>query len=189
MRAREGFNQPDSEITISRARKLQSAGDSPALSACASGADRARIRIPAGAVQRGLQDAAGRSTAAGAGRAHRGRGYPAALARSQPHRRAAWYRDYLDAIVQRDVRDLARISALETLPRLLSLAAAQTARLLNVSDLAAPFSVSRPTIRDYVTLLEGVFLLEELQPWHTNRLSRLVKTPKLHMGAVVLPLP
>jgi predicted AAA+ superfamily ATPase len=109
-------------------------------------------------------------------------GYPAALARSQPHRRAAWHRDYLDAIVQRDVRDLARISALETLPRLLALAAGQTARLLNVSDLAAPFSVSRPTIRDYVTLLERVFLLEELQPWHTNRLSRLVKTPKLHIG-------
>ncbi len=109
-------------------------------------------------------------------------GYPAALARSQPHRRAAWYRDYLDAIVQRDVRDLARISALDTLPRLLALAAGQTARLLNVSDLAAPFSVSRPTIRDYVTLLERVFLLEELHPWHTNRLSRLVKTPKLHIG-------
>lgn len=42
--------------------------------------------------------------------------------------------------------------------------------------------MSRPTIRDYVTLLERVFLLEELPPWHSNRLSRLIKTPKLHMG-------
>ncbi len=109
-------------------------------------------------------------------------GYPAALARHQPRRRAAWYRDYLDAIVQRDVRDLARISALDALPRLLSLVAGQTARLLNVSDLSAPFSVSRPTIREYVTLLERVFLVEELPPWHTNRLSRLVKTPKVHIG-------
>ncbi len=67
-------------------------------------------------------------------------------------------------------------------PRLLALAAAQTARLLNVSDLAAPFQLSRPTIRDYVTLLERVFLLETLPPWHSNRLSRLVKTPKLHLG-------
>lgn len=109
-------------------------------------------------------------------------GYPAALARQQPRRRAAWYRDYLDAIVQRDVRDMARISALDALPRLLSLVAGQTARLLNVSDLSAPFSVSRPTIREYVTLLERVFLVEELPPWHTNRLSRLVKTPKVHIG-------
>ena len=109
-------------------------------------------------------------------------GYPAALARHTPRRRRAWYRDYIEAIVQRDVRDLARISSLNALPRLLALAAGQTARLLNVSDMASPFQLSRPTIRDYVTLLERVFLLEELPPWHRNRLSRLIKTPKLHVG-------
>jgi predicted AAA+ superfamily ATPase len=109
-------------------------------------------------------------------------GYPAALARPPGRRRTAWYRDYLDALIQRDVRDLARISSLDALPRLLALAAAQTARLLNVTDLAAPFQLSRPTISDYVTLLERIFLLETLPPWHSNRLSRLVKTPKLHLG-------
>ena len=109
-------------------------------------------------------------------------GYPAALARATTRRRATWYRDYIETLVQRDVRDLARIASLDALPRLLALAAGQTARLLNVSDLAAPFQLSRPTIKDYVTLLERVFLLEQLPPWHTNRLSRLIKTPKLHLG-------
>lgn len=109
-------------------------------------------------------------------------GYPAALARSPGRRRATWYRDYLDALVQRDVRNLTRIRSLDALPRLLALAAAQTAHLLNVSDLAAPFQLSRPTIHDYVTLLERIFLLETLPPWHNNRLSRLIKTPKLHLG-------
>lgn len=109
-------------------------------------------------------------------------GYPAALARSAGRRRAAWYRDYIETLVQRDVRELARISSLDALPRLLSLAAAQTAQLFNASDLAAPFQLSRPTIVDYLTLLERVFLLERLAPWHSNRISRLVKTPKLHLG-------
>jgi predicted AAA+ superfamily ATPase len=109
-------------------------------------------------------------------------GYPSALERVSSRRRAAWYRDYIQTLVQRDVRDIARIGALDALPRLLSLAAAQTARLLNVAELAAPFQLSRPTIRDYVTLLTRLFLLEELPPWHSNRLSRLVKTPKLHLG-------
>src|SRR3569623_1187443 len=109
-------------------------------------------------------------------------GYPAALARPAGRRRAPWYREYHDALVQRDVRELARISSLDALPRLLALAAAQTARLLNVTDLAAPFQLSRPTIRDYVTLLERVFLLEALPPWHSNRVSRRIKTPKLHLG-------
>ena len=108
-------------------------------------------------------------------------GYPPALARNADRRRSAWYRDYVETLVQRDVRDLARIRSLDVLPRLLSLAAAQTASLINVSDLAGPFQVSRPTIREYVTLLSQVFLLEELAPWHANRLKRLVKTPKLHL--------
>jgi len=109
-------------------------------------------------------------------------GYPAALQRTTERRRSTWYRDYLDALVQRDVRDLARIASLDALPRLLALVAGQTARLLNVTDLAAPFQLSRPTIRDYVTLLERVFLVDELAPWHSNRLSRLIKTPKVHVG-------
>ena len=109
-------------------------------------------------------------------------GYPAALARSAARRRREWYRAYLETLVQRDVRELARISSLHVLPRLLQLAAGQTARLLNVSELAAPFQLSRPTIRDYVTLLERIFLIELLPSWHSNRLSRLVKTPKLHLG-------
>jgi len=109
-------------------------------------------------------------------------GYPAALHRTSTNRRAAWYRDYLDTLVQRDVRDLARIGSLNIMPRLLTGIAGQTARLMNVSDLASPFQVSRPTIKEYVSLLTRVFLLNELPPWHNNRLSRLVKTPKLHMG-------
>ena len=109
-------------------------------------------------------------------------GYPAALQRSQPHRRAAWYRQYVETSVQRDVLDLSRISAFDALPRLLALAAGQTAGLVNVTELAGPFQLSRPTIRDYVTLLERVFLLELLPPWFTNRRSRLIKTPKLHIG-------
>lgn len=109
-------------------------------------------------------------------------GYPAALARRAAPRRAAWYRDYVETQVQRDVRDLSRLRSLDALPRLLAVAAGFTARLLNVADLAGPFQLTRQTIHDYVTLLERVFLLERLPPWHSNHLSRLVKTPKLHMG-------
>lgn len=109
-------------------------------------------------------------------------GYPAALTRPPGRRRANWYHDQVAALVQRDVRDLARIRQLETLPRVLAAAAGQNARMFNVSDLAAPFEVSRPTIRDYLTLLERVFLLERLPAWHSNRLTRLVKRPKLHLG-------
>lgn len=109
-------------------------------------------------------------------------GYPAALVRPTERRRANWYRDYITTIVQRDIQDLSRIQKFDMLPRLLSMAAGQTSRLFNVSSLGSPFALSTPTIREYLTLLEQVFLIEQLQPWHSNRLNRLVKTPKLHIA-------
>ena len=108
-------------------------------------------------------------------------GYPAALERPTPRRQTNWYLDYVEALVQRDARDLSRVRSLEVLPRLLRAAAAHTAQLFNLSSLASPFELSRPSIGDYVTLLERLFLLERLPAWHGNRLKRLVKSPKLHL--------
>jgi len=137
------------------------------LDALFSGSFRTRVVEPLGA------DLAERVVAGG---------YPSALARRTPARRRAWYRDLVETQIQRDVRDVSRIHSLEALPRLLALAAAHTARLINVSDLAAPFQLTRQTIHDYVTVLERVFILERLPPWHSNQISRLVRTPKLHMS-------
>jgi len=68
-------------------------------------------------------------------------GYPAALARPSARRRAAWYRDYVEALVQRDVRDLTRIGSLDALPRLPRLASEQSDRLINVTALATGFTL------------------------------------------------
>lgn len=108
-------------------------------------------------------------------------GFPPAVARPTARRQANWYRDYIETLIQRDVRALRRIRSLDALPRLLSAAASQTAQLFNLSGLASPFELSRPTISTYVTLLERLFLLERLPAWHSNRLKRLVKRPKFHL--------
>ena len=109
-------------------------------------------------------------------------GYPAALARRAAARRSAWYRDYVETQIQRDVRDLSRIHAIEALPKLMTVAAGNTASLVNVVDLAAPFQRTRQTIHDYITLLERIFLIERVPAWHANRLKRMVKRAKLHVG-------
>lgn len=86
------------------------------------------------------------------------------------------------ALVQRDVHDLTRVvRSLDVLPRLLPAAAAQTALLHNLSNLAAPFELGRPSIGDNVTRLERLFPLERLPAWHGNRLKWLVKSPKSHL--------
>ena len=104
------------------------------------------------------------------------------MARPTPRRLANWYRDYVEALVQRDERNITRVRSLDVLPRLLRAAAARTGQLFNLSALASPFELSRPSIGDYVTLLERLFLLERLPAWHSNRMKRLVRSPKLHLG-------
>ena len=79
-------------------------------------------------------------------------GYPVVQKRT-PKRRDAWYANYVETLVQRDVRDLSHIGSLDALPKLLTLAASQTARLANLSEMASEFELSRPTIRSYLTLL------------------------------------
>lgn len=108
-------------------------------------------------------------------------GYPVVQGRT-PRRRDDWYANYIETLVQRDVRDLAHIGSLDALPKLLTLAASQTARLANISEMASQFELSRPTIRSYLTLIERLFLIEFLPPWFSNRVKRLIKSPKLHFG-------
>ncbi len=109
-------------------------------------------------------------------------GYPPALSRPVGRRRADWHRDYIETLIQRDIRDISKARSIDILPRLLALSAGQTAQLVNFSNLASAFQVSRPTICDYVALLEQMFFLERLPPWHSRYLKRLVKTPKIHIS-------
>lgn len=108
-------------------------------------------------------------------------GYPEALQRSG-ERIASWYQSYIDAVIRRDLPDIAKIRSVEALSQLLSLAASRTANLLSVNSLAKGFQLNTHTVRSYINLLETMFLLERIPAWHTNRAKRLIKTPKLHIG-------
>lgn len=109
-------------------------------------------------------------------------GFPPALRIPTDRRKHRWYRSYLETLIQRDVREMSNIQSRHILRNLLSAAASQTARLFNLARLASPFQLSRPTISNYVTLLERLFLLDLLSPWHRNFLRRMVKAPKLHLA-------
>ena len=109
-------------------------------------------------------------------------GYPPVLRLPVGRRRADWYRDYIKILTQKDIRDISKLRSINILPRLLALSAGQTSQLVNLSNLANAFHVSRPTICDYVDLLGQMFFLENLPPWHNRLLKRLIKTPKFHIS-------
>lgn len=106
-------------------------------------------------------------------------GYPEALARN-PGRARQWHRQYLRSLIERDVKEVARIRGATELERLMKLLALRTGQLLNISNLASDTGLHRETIEHYVAVLERLFLLRRLPAWHSNSSKRLLKSPKIH---------
>ncbi len=109
-------------------------------------------------------------------------GYPQAIEREDATRRSAWFASYISTLLQRDVRDLARVDALHALPNLLKLLAARSAGLFNLSDVGRDARLPHSTLTRYLVLLEALFLVHRLPAWSTNLGKRLVKSAKLHIG-------
>lgn len=108
-------------------------------------------------------------------------GFPEALRRADPGRRAAWFHAYLASLLQRDVRDYANIEGLTDLPRLLSLLAARSSALMNLAEVSRSAGIPHSTLRLYLALLEALFLVQPLPAWSPNLGKRLVKAPKMHL--------
>jgi predicted AAA+ superfamily ATPase len=106
-------------------------------------------------------------------------GFPEAVARHDPRRRAAWLRQYANALVQRDVREISGIEKLDQLARLLRAVAQAAARVANLSALGAAVGLDHKTTGKYLAAFEHMYLLRRIEPWSANRLSRIVKAPKL----------
>lgn len=107
-------------------------------------------------------------------------GFPEAISRESERRRQDWARAYLTSILTRDLRDIADIEKLTELPKFVRLLAEHSGQLVNYSQFGSSINVSHKTGQRYVALLEQVFLVSTLQPWYTNALKRIAKTPKLH---------
>ena len=106
-------------------------------------------------------------------------GYPEMLRRN-PKRQQKWARDYINALVQRDVREIAEVEKLDRMPRLLQTLAHHSGQLTNFAQIGAQAGFDDKTTNKYVGILERLFLVRRIQPWFRNRLKRLIKTPKLH---------
>ncbi len=107
-------------------------------------------------------------------------GYPEPLTRP-PARIRQWHRDYLNQILQRDVREVSRVRRTADLARLLELLAGRTATLLNVNGLANALAISRETVSHYLEVLERMFLIRRLLSWNRTASKRFVRAPKVHL--------
>ena len=107
-------------------------------------------------------------------------GYPEVLERTRWPRRQDWHFNYVNAIIQRDIRDISSVEQLASMPKLLSVLAEYAGQQVNYSGIGSALGMNHVTTRKYMRVFESLYLIDSLQPWFTNKLKRLIKSPKLH---------
>lgn len=107
-------------------------------------------------------------------------GFPEAVRRS-PARARTWRREYLRTLLERDVKDVARVRDATAVGRLFEMLVLRTGELLNVSSLGQDLGIRRETVEHHLEVCERLYLVRRLQPWHRNHAKRLIKSPKVHV--------
>jgi len=108
-------------------------------------------------------------------------GFPLSyLAESDQHS-LIWRKNFVQTFLERDLPQLGVRIPSTTMLRFWIMVAHYHGQIWKASEPARSLGLSEPTIRRYIDLLEGLFLVRLLQPWHTNIKKRQVKTPKVYI--------
>ena len=92
-----------------------------------------------------------------------------------------WREQYIATFLERDIPQLGITIPSPTLRRFWTMLCHYHGQILNISELARSFGMSDMTVRRYLDILEGTFMIRLLHPWYANVGKRLVKRPKLYV--------
>jgi len=93
-----------------------------------------------------------------------------------------WRRIFVQTFLERDIPLLGINIRAETLRRFWSMLAHYHGQIWNSSEFARSFGVADTTIRGYLDILSGTFMVRQLLPWHENISKRQVKAPKIYIA-------
>jgi hypothetical protein len=105
---------------------------------------------------------------------------PSYLARSTGDS-LVWRRELVRTFLERDLPQLGVTIPSEALLRFWRMLAHYHGGVWNAAEFARSLGVSEPTVRRYLDLLSGLFLVRQLPPWHENLGKRQVKSPKVYV--------
>ena len=110
--------------------------------------------------------------------------YPRILAKGSTPRR--WLNAYIETYLEKDVRELMEVRNRDNFLRFISLCAGNVGSLLNLSRIATDCSITVPTAKSWLSVLQASYICFTLQPHSANFRKRVVKTPKLYFHDVGL---
>jgi hypothetical protein len=108
-------------------------------------------------------------------------GFPLAYTPRREKDSVSWRKQFLDTFLERDMPQLGvKIPAL-ALRRFWNMVAHYHGQTWNAAELARALAVNESTVRRYLDLMAGVFMLRQLPPWFENLGKRQVRSPKVYV--------
>ena len=108
-------------------------------------------------------------------------GFPLSFTARTESGSLVWRRQFLQTLVERDLPQLGIAIPAVALRRFWNMIAHYHGQTWNAAELARALAVSESTVRRYLDLMTGVFMVRQLPPWFENLGKRQVKAPKVYV--------
>ncbi|MCI5064282.1 ATP-binding protein [bacterium] len=108
-------------------------------------------------------------------------GFPRSFLAASNRASQVWRQSYITTFLERDLPALGVSIPAETMRRFWMMLTHYHGQTLNYSELGRSFGIADTTVRKYLDLLIGTFMIRTLAPWHENISKRQVKSPKLYV--------
>jgi len=93
----------------------------------------------------------------------------------------AWRNSFIKTFLERDLRQQGIDIPTVALHRFWAMLAHSHGQIWNAAPLATSLGLSQPTVRKYLDILTGLFMVRQIQPWYANIKKRQVKAPKIYI--------
>ena len=107
-------------------------------------------------------------------------GFPPAYLAATEQDSIQWRKNYIRTFLEQDIPNLGIRVPPQNLRRFWMMLAHYHGQLFNASALGNSLDLSHNTIRKYLDILVGTFMLRQLPPWYANIAKRQVKTSKVY---------
>ncbi len=107
-------------------------------------------------------------------------GFPPSYLADSEQDSLAWRKNFIQTFLEQDLRQWGIMAPSLTLLRFWTMLAHYNGQLWNVSEPARSLGISEPTVRRYLDILTGLFMVRQLQPWHANLKKRQIRSPKIY---------
>jgi uncharacterized protein len=91
-----------------------------------------------------------------------------------------WRLQYLDGLIREDILEFSRLQEINTMRVLVEMLRERVGSPLSVASLARDLSASTTTITRYLQILEAIYIIFTVRPWHKNIARSLLKAPKVY---------